>query len=109
VKLDQSTEFALEYLLTDLEPGAEYEAEVWRNADNTSGRLVISSSDAKLFYRAQTDFAITDENGWQLLRINFTATLEMAGETFKVYIWNKDKQVGYFDDLVVRKRVDSEN
>lgn len=109
VKLNQSSEFALEYLLTDLEPGAEYEAEVWRNADNTSGRLVVSSSDAKLFYRAQTDFAITDENGWQLLRINFTATPEMEGETFKVYIWNKDKQVGYFDDLVVRKRADSEN
>jgi hypothetical protein len=104
VKLDQSVEFALEYLLTGLEPGAEYEAEVWRNADNTSGRLVVSSSDAKLFYRAQTDYAITDENGWQLLRINFTATPEMEGETLKIYLWNKDKKVGYFDDLIVRKR-----
>jgi hypothetical protein len=93
----------MEYLLTNLEPGAEYEVEVWRNADNNSGRLVVSSSDARLFYRAQTDYALTDENGWQLLRINFTATPEMEGETLKVYLWNIDKKVGYFDDLVVRK------
>lgn len=104
VKLDESVEFAMEYLLTGLEPGAEYEVEVWRNAQNNSGRLVVASADARLFYRAQTDYAITDENGWQLLRINFTATPGMKGETFKIYIWNLDKQVGYFDDLVVRKR-----
>ncbi len=103
VKLNESVEFAMEYLLTEMEPGAEYEVEVWRNAENTSGRLVVSSSDAKLFYRAQTDYSRTDENGWQLLRIKFTATQEMEGETLKVYLWNMDKQVGYFDDLVIRK------
>ncbi len=103
VKLDETVEFVLEYLLTDLEQGADYEVEVWRNAGNNSGRLVVSSSDAKLFYRAQTDFARTDENGWQLLRINFTAAPELQGETLKVYLWNIDKQVGYFDDFVIRK------
>lgn len=103
VKLDESVEFALEYLLTGLEPGAEYEVEIWRNAQNNSGRLVVSSTDARLFYRAQTDYARTDEKGWQLLRINFTATPEMEGETFKIYIWNLDKQVGYFDDFAIRK------
>jgi hypothetical protein len=104
VKMDESVEFALEYLLTEPEPGTEYEVEVWRKADNNSGRLVVSSADARLFYRAQADHTITDENGWQLLRITFTATPEMEGETLKIYLWNKDKQPGFFDDLVIRKR-----
>jgi hypothetical protein len=107
VKLDESVEFAMEYLLTNPKSGADYEVEVWRNAQNNSGRLVVSSPDSRKFYRAQTDYAITDENGWQLLRINFTATPEMEGEILKIYLWNKDKKVGYFDDLIVRKRSNS--
>lgn len=103
VKLDETTEYALEYLLTGLEPGEEYEVEVWRNADNNSGRLVVSSTDARLLYRAQTDFAVTDENGWQLLRINFTVTPEIQSETLKIYLWNKDKKTGHFDDFAIRK------
>jgi len=103
VKMDKSVEFALDYQLTNLKEGAEYEVEIWRNAKNNSGRLVVSSADAQLFYKAQADYTRTDENGWQLLRINFTVTPEMEGETLKVYLWNKDKLVGYFDDLVIRK------
>ncbi len=104
IKLDESVEYALEYQLTDLEPGAEYEVEVWRKPLNgNSGRLVVSSSDARLFYNAQADHVLTDENGWQLLRLRFKATPEMEGESLKVYLWNKNKQTGYFDDLSVKK------
>ncbi len=104
VKLDETTEYALEYRLTGLKQGEEYEVEVWRNAANDSGRLVVSSSDARLFYQAQSDFAITGKNGWQLLRINFTVTPEIQDETLKVYLWNKDKKTGYFDDFAIRKK-----
>lgn len=103
LKLDESVEFAMEYLVTGLKAGEEYEVEVWRNAGNNSGRLVAASLDARKFYKAQTDYALTDENGWQLLRIHFVATPEMEGETLKIYLWNKDKQMGYFDDLSVKK------
>jgi hypothetical protein len=103
LKMDQNTVYAMEYLLTDLVPGDVYEVEIWRHDINNSGRLVVSSSDAKLFYRAQAEYTTPGENEWNKLSIRFTVTPELKGETLKVYLWNKDKKLVYFDDFSIRK------
>ena len=102
VKMDNKTEFAMEYILDSVKQGEKYEIEVWRKSDNYSGRLVVSASNANLFYNAQNDF-ISSENGWDLIQIKFTVTQKQNGEKLKIYLWNKDKQLGYFDDLTIRK------
>jgi hypothetical protein len=103
VKMDEKTEFALEYVLDSLNKGETYEVEVWRKADNYSGRLVVGATKAGIFYKAQNDYITSDDKGWDLIRIKFTVTAEMQNETLKVYLWNKDKKLTYFDDLTIKK------
>ena len=102
IKMDEKTEFALDYKTESLKPGDEYEIDVWRKADNYSGRLVVAGSN-NTFYAAQNDFVTSDKNGWDLIRIRFTVSTEMEGETVKVYLWNPKKKLAYFDDLTIKK------
>lgn len=102
VKMDEKTEFALEYVLDSCTKGDVYEAQVWRKADNNAARLVVGATKANIFYKAQNDF-ITSENGWDLIRIKINVTAKMEGEALKIYLWNKDKKLAYFDDLTIRK------
>lgn len=104
VKMDEKTEFALEYVIDSLKTGTNYEIEVWRKADNYSGRLVVGVTKPNIFYKAQNDF-ITSENGWDLIRIKFSVAENMQNETVKVYLWNKDKKLCYFDDLTIKQIV----
>lgn len=102
IKMDENTEFALEYTLDSLKAGDCYEISVWRKSDNYSGRLIVGSTKPKVFYKAQNDF-ITSDKGWDMLRIKFTVSENMVNEAVKIYLWNKDKQTAYFDDLSVKR------
>jgi len=103
VKMDEKTEFALEFILDSLKNGDMYEIEVWRKSDNYSGRLVVGTINTNVFYKAQNDFIISEKNGWNMIRIKLIVTNEMRNETLKVHLWNKDKKLVYFDDLIIKK------
>ncbi|MEN8115698.1 MAG: hypothetical protein ABFS16_01890 [Bacteroidota bacterium] len=103
LKMDNKTEYALEYILTGLIPGDTYEVEIWRYSNNNSGRLVVASSDAKLFYKAQNETVKTDGNGWGLIRIKFEIPPKLENQSLKIYLWNTNKQTGYFDDFTITK------
>ncbi len=103
LRMDENTEYAMEYLLKNLNAGEEYQVEIWQKSTEKSGLLVVSSNDSKLFYKAQNEVVKTDENGWQLLRLKFTVTPEIQNEILKIYLWNKDKQLLYFDDFKISK------
>ncbi len=103
IKMDEKIEFALEYILDSVKSGEMYEIEVWRKSDNYSGRLVVGATKANIFYKAQNDFIISEKNGWNLIRIKFTVTPEMNDETLKIHLWNKDKELVYFDDMTIKK------
>jgi len=103
LKLDNKTEYAVEYYLDSLQLGCTYEVEVWRKADNYKGRLVVTANDAKIFYKSQNDFITSDNKGWDLLRIKFLVTKELENETLKIYLWNTGKETSYFDDFSIKK------
>lgn len=46
---------------------------------------------------------ISEENSWNLIRIKFTVTPEMKNEALKIHLWNKDKKLVYFDNLIIKK------
>ncbi|MCF6331688.1 MAG: hypothetical protein L3J11_00275 [Draconibacterium sp.] len=103
VKMDSKTKYALEYNLNNLKPGDIIEVEVWRFSDNESGLLVVASKDAKQFYKSKKNAEKTDENGWDLIHIKFTVPSNLQNNSLKIYLWNKDKMLGYFDDLSIKK------
>ncbi|HKI88341.1 MAG TPA: hypothetical protein VKA38_04880, partial [Draconibacterium sp.] len=103
IKMDSKTDYALYYELKNLQPGDNYEIEVWRKADNDSGRLVVAANDANVFYKAQNNSISSDISGWNLIRIKFTVTPELQNETLKIYLWNPKRQLVYFDDLTIKK------
>ena len=101
--MDGSTEFALEYNLTNLNAGDVYEVEIWRYSDNESGRLVVAAKNSTQFYKAVNRKARTDENGWQLIRSKITIPEKLQDNSLKIYLWNTNKQLGYFDDFSIKK------
>ncbi|MBT3385475.1 MAG: hypothetical protein HN778_19155 [Prolixibacteraceae bacterium] len=103
IKMDEKTEFAIEYKLDGLKAGNNYEVEVWRKSNNYSGRLVVASINSKVFYQSQNDFITSDKYGWDLIRIKFTVTQEMEKEILKIYLWNPQKKLAWFDDLTIKK------
>ena len=102
VKMDENTKYATEYILKNLKEGDNYEVEVWRKSKENSGKLVVSSNDAKLFYKTQTNVSKTDENGWEQLKIEFTITPQLLHESLKIYLMNNDEKLVYFDDLSIK-------
>lgn len=108
VKMNENTTFGMEYRLNNLQINELYEVNIWRNSKSNNGILVVSSDDAKLFYKAIGEPVKTDENGWQLLRIKFTVSPELQDKSLKIYLWNKDKNLVYFDDLTIIKSIPGE-
>lgn len=103
IKMDGEREFALEYQLTNVKPGENYEIEIWKHSDNESGRLVVSAKDSRQFYKAQNTVLLSDENGWGIIRIKITIPPELQDSMLKIYLWNPDKKLSYFDDFSIRK------
>ncbi len=101
IKMDSNTEFALDYKLTGVKAGEIYNVEIWRKADNESTRLVVAAKDSKQFYKATNGAARTDKNGWQLIRQRVTIPENLQDNTLKIYLWNTDKELGYFDDFSI--------
>lgn len=103
VKMDQNTAYAMEYRLKDLQKGQDYEISVWRSPGKNA-LLVAASEDAKTLYKAQAQAARTNSEGWQLLKIKFTVPAQLQNKWVKVYLWNKNNEVVYFDDLAIIKK-----
>jgi hypothetical protein len=103
IKMDANTEFALDYKLTGVKAGEIYEIEIWRKADNESTRLVVAAKNSKQFYKAINRAVRTDNKGWQLIRQRVTVPENLEDNTLKIYLWNTDKKVEYFDDFSIVK------
>ena len=63
----------------------------------------MASINSKVFYQSQNDFITSDKYGWDLIRIKFTVTQEMEKEILKIYLWNPQKKLAWFDDLTIKK------
>lgn len=103
VKMDKNREFALEYRLTNLKAGERYEIEIWRKEESGSANLVVAAENSKQFYKATNSAVLTDKEGWQLLRLSVTVPANLDNNTLKVYLWNTNKQVVFFDDFVIKR------
>ncbi len=103
IKMDNTTEFALEYKLTNLKAGDIYEIAIWRNADTESTRLVVAAKNSNQFYKSSNQAVQTDKKGWQLIRQRVVVPENLQDNTLKIYLWNTNKQLGYFDDFSITK------
>ncbi len=102
IQLNRNTEYAAEYIIDDLKAGDEYEIQVWRKGQNCSASLVVAALNTQLFYKAESDY-LSSEGDWNLLRIKFKITPEMENEKLKVYLWNSNKEICWFDDLEIKR------
>jgi hypothetical protein len=103
LKLEKANPFALDYNLKNTKAGELYQIEVWRKSGTSSGYLVVSADDSKVFYQAQNEAIKFDENGWELLQIKIEINKDIEGKNLKIYLWNPRRRTAYFDDLSVTK------
>lgn len=101
-KIEPQTEYAIDYKLDTLFTDSEYEISIWRKSEDLWPLFVVTASDASVFYKAERDYLLIDEQGWQLIRIKFRPTENMTRD-FKIFIWNRKKNIAFFDDLTIRR------
>jgi hypothetical protein len=101
IKLEKSNPFAVDYSLQNTKTGEHYQIDVWRKSSSASGYLVVAADDVQNYYEAQNEAIKFDEHGWELLRINLYINPEIAGKNLKIYLYNPQKQIAYFDDLSI--------
>lgn len=101
-KIEPHTEYAIDYKLDNLHTDSEYEISIWRKSDDLWPLFVVSASDASIFYKAERDYLLKDDQGWQLIRIKFRPNENMTKD-FKIFIWNRKKSTAFFDDLTIKR------
>ena len=87
-----------------LKKGKNYEIAVWRKSAGREGELSMRALDGKSFARDISEPIDADENGWELLRMRFTATDVQDGLNLKIFTWTANgKGPVYFDDLTIKE------
>lgn len=95
----QENPFNLTVNITPCQHRKAIKARVWRKSKNQKGFLVISLPELDI--NEQTSQAIKEENGWEKLEIKLLLPPDSMNLLVKVYVWNPNSTVAYFDDLEI--------
>ncbi len=102
VKMDEKVEYAFNIKIDKIYPGQDIECSIWRHSTDQETYLIASAEDSEVFYIGTNQNVETDSEGWSKLKLKFTVPkLEPPLEELSIYLWNKDKNVAYFDDLEI--------
>lgn len=101
VKVFDNQQYALTMVFEEVHRGEYFRVSVWRNGQDSIGRIVASDETAKIFFRDNEVGSSVKENDWQLLSLDFVIPPDMDGKKLKIFVWNPDKKSVYFDDLKI--------
>ncbi len=102
-KVNKKSPYGMVYKWVNPETNKYYKASVWRNKGelvNTIGSLVVKSAKEGGKYLETKQAIITDKN-WELLEIIFSISPKEKITELLVYVYNKDENTVYFDDLKI--------
>lgn len=100
-KLDELNPYGMTLKIPQIKSGFIFEITVWRKASENSKSTLIASSEPNPFYSGNYKIIEREPSGWVKLKMEFEISPSLAGQELKIYTYNPDKQVVYFDDLEV--------
>lgn len=102
VRIDKRKPFAFTYVIKPPKQTDRYIASIWRYDPAGKAGLIVAGNDTRILYKAEKKAVERDENGWELLKIEFDVDPKL--EYIKIYAWNIDSDSAWFDDLRIEKR-----
>ncbi len=104
IKLDAQLPYGMTIRFPGVEFGESFKVSAWRKCKKqNTGSIVVSASDAKLFYRNEFEIAGKDSSGWERIQAEIFAPFELAGGEMIVYLLNPEAVPVYFDDLHITR------
>ncbi len=103
-KTSEEAQYGFGFDLPSWEPGEAYKATVWRYRPEggKKGVLVVAAEGKGKFYKS-TNTIVKQEDGWDLLEINFQIPYYKEVDKVSIYVYTDGKINLYFDDLRVTK------
>ena len=97
IELFSEKPYGFTYRLFNGEMGDVINIEVWRLGK--SGGIILAGKSGEAFYLTSSKVIETDANGWDRLQLNYTLQSDMKGKEIGIYLYNNNKDPGYFDDF----------
>lgn len=95
-----NTRYGLTFDWRDFQPGARYEATIWRRQFGASvGHFVVSGDGPGAFYQSTTQPATSNADGWEQLQIQFAVPPGQAPEKINFHVYTDGPDSVYFDDF----------
>jgi hypothetical protein len=87
-------------VLKNVQANDHYQVSVWRKSENNAGILVVPDTTHNKIFLTTRKPVEKDKNGWELLKMDVFVPPDF-NEKLKVYVWNNENSVVYFDDLKI--------
>lgn len=95
----KGTPYGMDFKLKDVSPGDFITITIWRKSSNNNGYLVVSGDKGFQFKKSTNQKSLTDSSGWDQLNISFTAPIGIESQQYKIFAYNPNSEVAYFDDM----------
>lgn len=96
--INHSQQYALDYKIHDIKKGGVVLITVWRKSTDNLGTIILANDKNEIL--KSVVHPIREENGWELLEINYQA--EEDCDYFNTYIHNPSEADAFFDDLTIK-------
>ncbi len=80
-----------------------YKATIYRKAGSAGIVIQEPTAEKTKVYSFQKFSCETDKNGWEKVVVQLRTPPDYDGGKLKIYIWNPQKDVTYFDDLQIEQ------
>ncbi len=84
--------------LSDVQLDQHFYVSIWRYGGDEKGMLVVQGDK---FWISEKKPVQIDDNGWQLLELDFYIPPNSQSDRLKIYFWNSGAKPVYVDDLKV--------
>jgi hypothetical protein len=103
-KIDKEHPFTMDFLLASVKSGDRYKISIWRYPKGAKSIIAACIKSSTTFYKTDYKSEKIDENGWELIKLEFDVPYELDNEKMGVYPSYNGNDIGkcYFDDLRIQ-------
>lgn len=103
-KVNLKNAFTMSILFASVRAGSNYKVSIWRYPAGSKSQIAACIKSASSFYKSDFKSEKIDENGWELISMEFEVPKELNNEKMGIYpsYTGRDSGFCYFDDLKIQ-------
>ncbi|MGC9341183.1 MAG: hypothetical protein ACP5E3_00630, partial [Bacteroidales bacterium] len=103
VALNSDQPYGMTYRVENLKHGESIEITAWKKGKDSPGVITVQAEDVRLFHRDGNEPTGKEKNGWYEMRMEIFIPFELENKEVKIFIYNPENELTYFDDLRIRR------